>query len=234
MDTESQNQSRTVGPPLALSQGMKRMRRSAACFAGAGAILTVLLSICLLPAERQLEGMASKVFLSAWWLAPLTGAVGGLIGALLDRKYGPAPARWMREASLLLPMTALILMLPLSIHAAVAYLSEGAFSMQRFQGYMAISWFLTGASHLILVGFLRKLITEVSQGNRKADFRQGAKYGAKALLWAIAAACIPGALAFGIPPLLVALTGAIPVPLIFGWTAQKVRTQSRFAEPISL
>ncbi len=213
---------------------MKRKRRSAACFAGVGGILTVLLSICLLPADQQLNGMASKIFLSAWWIAPLTGAIGGLIGGLLDRKYGPAPARWMRETSLLLPMTALLLMLPLSIHAAVAYLSEGAFSMQRFQGYMTLSWFLTGASHLILVGFLRKLITEVSQGNREADFRQGAKYGIKALLWATVAACIPGALAFGIPPALVLLTGAIPVPLLFGWTAQKVRVQGRFAEPISL
>jgi hypothetical protein len=128
--------------------------------------------------------------------------------------------RW-EWAGAALPLAGLSFLSPLTIHLAVWTLFSGWFaepvhwSVASFGEWMSISAYLVGHAHLALalcsVWWARSLSRRPTRRIRLdltwAWFR--------ALAITVLVACIPGALLFGIPPLLVAFTGLLFVPAMY-------------------
>jgi hypothetical protein len=119
-----------------------------------------------------------------------------------------------------LPLAALILLTPLSVHGVVA-IALGV-SPIGFATYMAVTTFTVGHAYIVLI-FMAFRHVKLCQREQSCPPAEGPPKhrGWSALGAAVAASCVPGILVFGIPPLVVALTGALFVPWIFDWVAYR-------------
>jgi hypothetical protein len=122
--------------------------------------------------------------------------------------------------SFALPIAALTLMLPLTIHFLVGTIFFNV-PIYRFNTWILISLVLVGHAHLTLlilsVMHVKRIRSELDRGVPPA----GISRGFWALLWTVTTSTIPGAVLLCIPPILVALTGLLFIPWIFNWVARK-------------
>jgi hypothetical protein len=150
--------------------------------------------------------------------------------ARLDVTPSPAPAvhgridRW-QTAALALPMVGCSLAAPLTLHYlfvlacdAIGACSPGpgsSFSVVRsFDEWIGVSAIIVGHAHLVLAGHG----VLFARGLRRlpADAAPSEVAGWRALLWAVVASAIPGAVVLLIPPGLTFFTGLVFIPFMYG------------------
>jgi hypothetical protein len=140
-------------------------------------------------------------------------------------------ARWER-ASAALPIAAVSLLAPLTIHwlvwSSLSLASEGKVSFDDFGQWIAWSAVLVGHAHLaVLVGALQWAFS--LRAKPTAELRRSLhKRWGITLLVASGLACIPGIVLLAIPPILVAVTGLVFMPAMYWMTAFVVHRE-RFA-----
>jgi hypothetical protein len=138
--------------------------------------------------------------------------------------------RWER-ASTALPLAAMSLLAPLTLHAIVwlvlAHPSPDDIprSFQDFGVWIGLSALIVGHSHLAV------LVCSVRWGRRlrsvpTADLLLGSnrRWGVP-LLWAAGLACLPGLLLVAVPPVLTLVTGMLFIPLMYWWTVHTVQRE---------
>ena len=147
------------------------------------------------------------------------------------RKVGLALLERLEQPSMALPLAALSLLGPLSLHLVVALVFFNSSSPQ-FGSWAALSLVLVGHAHLAMLVFaivhIHRLRTELDLDIGSSP--SGARRGIWAAIWAAAAAAVPGALLFFIPPVLVLLTGLAFAPLVFHWAARRGQSERQLIE----
>ena len=129
---------------------------------------------------------------------------------------------WERRSAAL-PMAAVSLLAPLSIHGivwwAVARPQPASSGMDDFGTWIALSVIIVGHAHLaLLVCAVRWAYKLRSVETVQLRIGLGRGWGT-ALLVSAGVACLPGIVLLAIPPLLVLVTGLAFVPLMYHWTA---------------
>jgi hypothetical protein len=114
--------------------------------------------------------------------------------------------------SIALPMMALALLMPLTLHSIVAHLANIG---RNFDGWILISLVIVGHAHLVLMALAIRFahrardmsIAEIKETHAKALW--------KTFGFTVLASALPGAILYLIPPLLTAATGLVVVPVMF-------------------
>ncbi len=114
-----------------------------------------------------------------------------------------------------LPLAALSLLMPLTLHYGFLALF-GTGSARDFAAWIRLSMIIVGHAHLALMGmalaFARKVSRSTSEDLGAMPIH---REWAKAWGLAIGASAVPGLLFFAIPPILTAITGLVFIPLMF-------------------
>jgi hypothetical protein len=140
---------------------------------------------------------------------------------------------WERRSAAL-PMAALSLLAPLSIHGivwfALARPETADSGMDDFGTWIAVSVILVGHAHLAL------LVCAVRWACRLRSVETGMLWVGVGRAWGTALlvsggiACLPGVVLLAIPPILVLVTGLAFVPLMYHWTARTIERERRALE----
>ncbi len=220
------------GPALAKIWAERRARTWAGMVAFFGILASLLMNLA---APRG--PMPARMFLALWPMVLGVYAVVRLVRPSLskgDAFWALARAHDRSFKSVAWPLVGSAVLMPLSIHFVVFVLIQGgsafgARSLREFSGWMGMSSLLVLLGYVVLclmsVWFARELVGPMGRRD------MGAKEGSKALVYSMLASCIPGVVAFGIPPLLVGLTGLFFVPLCFqGISRLFWREQDRMVE----
>ena len=142
----------------------------------------------------------------------------GRFEAQHPRDYVLGRAHRLERLSFQLPLVALALVAPLSIHFVVGMLFFDV-SFAGFGNWILTSAALVGHAHLILALFGVFHVVRVQRELDAGVHVSGASRGMVALVWTVGASAIPGLVLLCIPPLLVALTGLLFVPWAFQWVS---------------
>jgi hypothetical protein len=135
--------------------------------------------------------------------------------------------RWER-ASIALPLAAVSMLAPLTIHGVVwGMLSwpSGNMTVSSLSDYgewIALSALIVGHAHLaVLIGTVRWAfrLRETPTVRLGVDLH---KHWGLTLLVAMGVACVPGIVLLGIPPLMVGITGIAFLPATYGLAARAV------------
>ena len=114
-----------------------------------------------------------------------------------------------------LPLAAMSLLLPLTLHYVFLALF-GTGSARDFAAWIRLSMVIVGHAHLALMGmaiaFARKMGRSTSEGLGAMPVH---REWAKAWGLAIGVSAVPGLVFFAFPPILVAITGLAVIPLMF-------------------
>lgn len=204
--------------------------------------------------EGDTDGLLVTLLLGAWMAMGSAWALGRLAGhALLDRALGAPPrlsgrpredlARVERARSrgadvlrlldrvhapsLGWPLAAMGLLLPLTLHLAAWVLWTGGGALEHlkdFDGWIRMSAVYVGLAHLVAA--VCGVIMGNHLGGRLAAPEAGAfGRGCVAVCLATLAACVPGIILIGIPPLLTALTGGVFIPLAFHLAGRRLAAE---------
>jgi hypothetical protein len=222
-------------------------------FGGAALLAAVGAFLLEYPAQAHVRAAATTLLLGAWPLAAIAGLAGRWtshallsLGTRTTMSGDPATdlavlqsrdplrdtcslaMRWERRSAAL-PLAALSLMAPLSLHWIVWCLLDvphiGLQSAEDFGGWIGVSAVLVGHAHIALlvaaVRWTRKLRTLPTVALR-VDLSRA--WGL-ALGVSVGVACLPGIVLLGIPPILVAVTGLFFVPLMFHLIARRIERE---------
>jgi len=142
----------------------------------------------------------------------------------LRRALGLA-SRW-ETASTALPLVGVSLLAPLTLHWLVAKgvgaLSGGELSATDYGWWIMLSVLIVGHAHVVLAIFAARWARRVRR-QELADIDLGLRRAwASTLGWTVVAACIPGILLVGVPPLLTVLTGMLFIPAMFHLAARSL------------
>ena len=131
--------------------------------------------------------------------------------------------RWERP-SLALPLAAVAMLSPLTLHVFAMAVLSGQ-SSPDFGGWIGISALLVGHAHLALVAMCVRWTGKLRVAPT-ATLRTGLT-GAwlSTLTVTVGAACVPGVVLVAVPPLLVAVTGLLFVPLAYHLTARTLQRE---------
>lgn len=182
--------------------------------------------LLLLNATRVVDSSA-HVVLAASWCAAVTVYLMLYVAAILGRPSLPAEllAREIGRGSasernaLVLPLVAVSLIAPLSIHGAISTLLGCGPGHLTFDDWVVASLVIVGHAHVVLA------VLAGRDAVRMADDRAGVS-AKRVLLWTSVTAGIPGVLLYGIPPILTAITGALLIPTMYAW-ARRTLTSER-------
>lgn len=178
-----------------------------------GAIL-----LLTLPAAVALAFLVGRLaLLFAPWLAAQQPAFGGGPTTPVSALASPgesvdlhALAGRLEPWSYALPLVGLSFVAPLSIHAPVfLFASDGLLALGQ---WIAASTLLVGIAHLTLAGLSLRFGLKLYRGTLT---RSAEREAMRALGLTTLMGCVPGVFFFGIPPLLVAITGMFFVPASF-------------------
>jgi hypothetical protein len=194
--------------------------------------------------EGEMSGHLTHLLLGSWAAMGIAYALGRIFGHVrLDRMLGAPPrlsgrpredlahveenrprtldvldllAR-VRAPSFGRPLAAMGLLLPLTLHLVVWLLRGGAHSleeMKHFDVWIRISAVYVGLAHLVVA------VCGARFGKHFGGHLDTPEVGAASRGWTVVgfatlAACVPGILIIGIPPLLTAVTGAVIIPPAF-------------------
>lgn len=131
------------------------------------------------------------------------------------------------KRSIALPMIGVGLLAPLSIHLVVwsLGLNDGLDThgwLQGFDVWIGASLLLVGIAHIVLAYQCGRFAGALADTPLRELSRETPAKGWGALGYTILAACLPGIVAFAIPVLLVAVTGLLFVPWMFGHMYRRV------------
>jgi hypothetical protein len=227
-------------------------------FLAGATFLVALLSFLLDDEDQQNAHVAATVLLlSAWPAACVVAALGrGLAQPLLSRHArvpmsgDPAvdlarleasdPLRaacgvamaWERRSSAL-PLAALSLLTPLTLHAIVLAVTSstpfgepiGGTYLEDFGKWIGLSVWIVGHAHVALLVCAVRWTSRMRALPTSELRRPGIPSWGRALLVSTGVACVPGILFLAIPPALVLVTGALFVPLMYGWMARTLERE---------
>jgi hypothetical protein len=205
--------------------------------------------------REDAAGVATCLLLGAWPVALLAGVVGLIVARIsttfvldapvtlsgdpsedLAQLEAGDPLRNMRAlasrlefASVALPLAALSLGAPLTIHWFVSQLLGGLGtsgpSPRDFGQWIGLSAILVGHAHLALalmtVLFARSLRTCETINLRSWASRRWIG----ALVCAVGVGAVPGVVNLAIPPILVGVTGLVFIPAMYALTARRVERE---------
>ncbi|MCA9670536.1 MAG: hypothetical protein KC503_33295 [Myxococcales bacterium] len=138
----------------------------------------------------------------------------------------------LERASLTLPLAAVALLAPLSLHAPIALLAFRC-GPEAFGDWINLSYRIVGHAHLVLmllgVHFARRLADGLARGDgaEAQESRPGATAGWHALAWTTLAGALPGVVFLAVPPILVFITGIVFVPASFRLAANASRREAQ-------
>jgi hypothetical protein len=174
----------------------------------------------------------------------LTGELYQDIDALkrgVEERLAPRVDSW-EPASVALPLMALALYMPLTLHSVVisldylAPLLDGRMSafnypqfIEKASDWIDVSMRIVGHAHLVLAGFCLAFAARLRTTDAAA-LAAGATRGAglKAVGWTTLAAAVPGVLFLALPPLITGATGVVFVPAMFA-LARRAVLRERYA-----
>jgi hypothetical protein len=196
------------------------------------------------------EWLLTAVFFSAWPAALVAWAVTRLAASVAIGRRVHAPirltgiagedllrlahedslasaralaTRWQR-ASAALPLAALSMIAPLTLHFVVWCLVAPREALD-FGKWIAISVVVVGHAHVALGVCSVLWALSLCRRETSALDSRLLRGWLKALGITVGVACVPGVLLLGIPPLLVAVTGLVFVPAMFAVTVRCMRRE---------
>ncbi len=128
-----------------------------------------------------------------------------------------ARAHRFAVASIALPLMAIALVGPLTLHAPFAILGD---NLRTFATWIALSSAIVGHAHLVLAGLSARYAVQLG---RDPHMTGGA---GRALGWTVLASAIPGVVFLALPPILTAITGAVLVFAGFAWARRTMLRES--------
>jgi hypothetical protein len=193
------NPSRTVSSSSIFARRAGRIVASFVLIAGLVAIVASALSAHDRPGA---ELHCAELIGFTWLAALILGAATHGLVILLRPTWRPETAL---AESVLMPAAALALLLPLTLHLLVALATRGAGA--DFDGWVRASLIITGMAHLVFAGLCML---------RAHRLLRGAPAISPLAIFAsvVATSCVPFVVLFGVPPVLVALTGLPMLPLL--------------------
>jgi hypothetical protein len=229
--------------------GARRMGRTVGGIAGVIGGVAMFGGSALLLVEHGLEPWLPVCLLLGWVVFAMGRLVGGLAGAelfhrrlraLLARegelvrdverlealdvaKTTAALVERLEVGSLAWPLAALSLLAPLSMHFVVWLLltRNPGHAFDDFGKWIAFSAAIVGHAHVVLAlcswRFVRCLQREPWGPNRGG-------WGS-ALGWTVLAGTVPGIIFLAVPPILVALTGSLLIPIMFSWAKRTLERE---------
>ena len=227
-------------------------------FALAVALLAFVAGLLALPAEYDTDKWLRELATLLLFAAPVVGVVVLVCGRFLARAWlrwsldapvllsGNAavdlaridaldPLRASREvamrwerASVALPLAAVAMLAPLTIHGVVwgmlswPTMTSSSSPLSDYGKWIALSALIVGHAHLaVLIGSVRWAfrLRETPTVRVRLDLH---KHWGVTLLVAMGVACVPGIVLLGIPPLLVGITGLAFLPATYALAARAV------------
>jgi hypothetical protein len=130
------------------------------------------------------------------------------------------------KASVALPLMAIALLAPLTIHAGVwaALLGvQGQLeAFPEFDVWVAMSLVIVGHAHLLLAFFGYRFAKKLREMPLSEIDRAGSSMAWRAVWWTVFASALPGAILYLIPPVLTLLTGLLFSPAMFYMMRKRV------------
>jgi hypothetical protein len=133
----------------------------------------------------------------------------------------PLPRIERRLASLetlgmALPLAAVSLLAPLTIHWLFIQVTSPATTASSFAEWIRISLVIVGHAHLALAAFSIAFAKKIAKSdNEMLRTMSVHREWLKAWVYTMLVSCVPGIILVGIPPVLVALTGVVFIPVMF-------------------
>lgn len=122
-------------------------------------------------------------------------------------------AATQERASAALPLMALSLLLPLSIHATLmvmfSLLVGRLGALVTFDVWIGLSLVVVGHAHVVLAACGWRFAKRLHEVPDDHLLHEAHRSGKRAFWWTVLASAIPGALLYLIPPILTAVTGAL-------------------------
>jgi hypothetical protein len=123
------------------------------------------------------------------------------------------------KASVALPLMAIALLAPLTIHAgvwaAILGIQGDLSAFPEFDGWVAMSLVIVGHAHLLLAFFGYRFAKKLREMPLSEIDRAGSSMAWRAFWWTVFASALPGAILYLIPPVLTLLTGLLFSPAMF-------------------
>ncbi|MEZ4447354.1 MAG: hypothetical protein R3B72_50225 [Polyangiaceae bacterium] len=151
-----------------------------------------------------------------------------LLHALGEDRFWDAPpsildllrARLQRieGLSLALPLAAIAMAGPLTIHALVWGVAQGGLEAKDFDVWIAMSLAIVGHAHVTFA------VLAADHGSKLAKGEAGWSK-LKVLGVVVLVAAVPGVVLFGLPPVLTAVTGAPLIVLMFRWAKWRLERE---------
>lgn len=254
--------------PSALAVARVRERRVGRIAAGitgiAGTLLLVIGALDLASTRSFSHGALGTVLLGTWGAMIAAYAI-GRIGARILRRRPEIPRRsgdrWAdverlseplvtsadrrradacEKASVALPLMAIGLLAPLSIHGVLyagwlaadnrlreslgfdRWLEVSLQELARFDGWIALSLAIVGHAHLVLAFLCYRFAKKVRELPLEKIHEEGKRASWAVFGWTVVASAVPGALLSLIPPGLTALTGVLFAPAMFRLMSRRV------------
>ena len=208
-------------------------RRLARIMAGSVGVLGGLTMFLICFADKNLAPSVlagswlamGAVYALSWLLGPvsLRAADGLKSGRLrgLPEICAEKDARFLELGGILMPLAAIALLMPLTLHASLILsveIFDHGFSGLDFGNladtlgsWIAMSGVIVGHVHLVLIG----LAVAFSMRMTRDPMGTSKHFGWWSLLVVVGASALPGALLYLIPPIITAVTGIVFIPLLF-------------------
>jgi hypothetical protein len=241
--------------PAALSQARVRERRAGRIVAGitgiAGGSLLMLLAVAsFVPRPARPNGDLQCLLFGAWLAVGIAYALGRVGAKILFGEPGiprRSGDRWdylarleaplfsdkdrawtdrLEVWSVALPMMAMALLAPLTIHAVVVGVARVVTGSSPvflgFDRWIAWSVVLVGHAHVTLAVLSYRFAKEIRALQWYEIEPRGRGLSATAVLWTVAASAVPGAILLLIPPAVTLVTAMLFSPLMFGFMERSV------------
>ncbi|MBI1947335.1 MAG: hypothetical protein HYS27_16695 [Deltaproteobacteria bacterium] len=205
--------------------GPRRVR--ARRHARVAASLALIAGFLALTLDAITADKAPAVFiLAGTWCAALTLALcvgvaswllpSPLPSSSLARELGAGSAS--ERNALVLPLVAVALVGPLSIHGVISLLLGCGPGPIGFDEWVMASLLIVGHAHLVFAILLGRAGAALADNTDPMSAK-------RTLLWTVVTAGVPGALLYLIPPILTALTGAVLLPVLYAWARRTLAAE---------
>ncbi len=231
----------------------ERSARIAAGSVGILGVITLLVAafLHLLVLQRPPEGLLFLILVATWasaWIAYRAAHRNAAVRArLVARAPDPTGDPWAdlarlaalrphaslhaltfaeERSSVSLPLIALSLLMPLSIHAllftAFAVATGNAGSLGNYDIWILFCAAVVGHAHLALACFGRAFASNLASIPDDMLLSEAERRSRSAFWWTVGISAIPGGILYLLPPIFTALTGAIFCGAMFRRIAEKV------------
>jgi hypothetical protein len=140
-----------------------------------------------------------------WLGAALVGSVASRIAARLSLSR---PPEWLFARSLSVPTLGIALLSPLTLHALVwVPLGMFAHDLMAFDYWAIMSIWITGVTHLVFAAACARRVSRLAAGQPARTLRS-------VIVITVVTSCVPFVLLLAIPPILVAFTAMLLLPLL--------------------